>query len=134
MIAYLIAGAVAIAALGGLYWKVDHNGYQRGVSETKTQWDAAVQKGKDDAEAERVRQDALRQAQDAEHARRLANAQKRSQTLWTSLEAHIRAAGNAAKCPVPDSLRDAWNSANQGPEGERPGGVPAPSRPAAPAR
>lgn len=134
MIAYLIAGAVALAALGGLYWKVDHNGYERGSAEIKGQWDAANVAAQQKADADRARQEALRQAQDEEASRRLANEKKRATALWISLEAHIKAAGSAAQCPMPDGLRDAWNRANAGPEGERPRAVPAAGRAAPTAR
>ena len=123
----LIYGLIAlgiIASLGGIGWKIDHNGYVRGAGEEHQKWQAATDKAKAAAEADRVRQDALRQAQDAQTTRRLTDEKKRSQTLMASLEAHIRASGAAAACPLPDSLRDDWNRANSGPEGAGTGTVP----------
>lgn len=134
MIAYLIAGAVALAALGGLWWKVDDAGYQRGAGKIKAEWDAANVAAQQKADADRARQEALRQAQDEEASRRLTNEKKRATALWVSLEAHIKAAGSAAQCPMPDGLRDAWNRANAGPEGPSPGAVPAAGRAPTPPR
>lgn len=47
LLAYLIAGAALIGALGGLYWKVDSSGYARAEAELQPKIDAchaAVQK------------------------------------------------------------------------------------------
>lgn len=133
----LIYGIVALGIVGslaGIAWKLDHNGYERGVAEVQVKWDEANAAAKQAAEADRARQDALRQAKDEEASRRLADEKRRTATLWTSLEAHIKAAGTAAQCPMPDSLRDDWNSANAGPEGKGSGPVPAAGRAATPTR
>lgn len=39
---YLLAGIAIIAALGAAYLKVEHDGYIRGSTEVKKQWDAAI--------------------------------------------------------------------------------------------
>ena len=127
----MVALAV-LGTLGGIAYKLDHNGYERGKGEVKQEWDAAVQKGVAAAEAERKRQEAARAAQDKEATRRLSDAQKRSRTLMVSLEAHIKASGAAAQCPVPASLRDAWNASHQAGEGVSPAAVPPASRKPAP--
>lgn len=41
IIAYLIAGGVLVAALGGLYWGIERHGYQRGMAAKQAQWDRA---------------------------------------------------------------------------------------------
>ena len=133
MIVYLIAAIAAIGALGGLYWKVDHNGLERGRQEVQVKWDAANAAAQQAAAADKARQDALRQAQDKKATEALSNEKKRTASLWTSLEAHIRAAGTSVQCPMPVSLLDDWNRANAGPKGVSPGTVPADrARPATP--
>ena len=124
---FLIYGLVAlgiIGALGGIGWKIDHNGYVRGSAAVQQEWEASNAKARAAAEADRQRQDALRQARDAEATRRLTDEKKRTRTLMASLEAHIRASGAAATCPVPPSLLDDWNAANAGPKSAGPGTVP----------
>ena len=130
MIVYLLAGVAALAMLTGIGYKVRESG----KDSVRVEWQAANVAAQQKAEAERQRQDALRAAQDKEATRRLADARKRSTTLMASLEAHIRAAGPAAQCGIPDSLRDAWNSANKGGESVGTGTVPPASGTAAPAR
>ena len=135
MIVYLIAAAVAITALAGAALTIEHRGAERGRAEVQVKWDADVAARQAEAEADRMRQDAIRAAQDQEATRRLANAKKRTTELTASLEAHIRAAGSAGRCPIPPSLLDDWNRASAGPtgQGERPGAVPPAGRaPAAP--
>ena len=124
----LLAAAAVIGALGGLYWKIDHSAYQRGQAEVQVKWDADVAARQKEAEADRARQDALRQAQDKETSRRLTNERKRATTLQASLDAHIRAAGSSVRCPMPPGLLDVWNRAGAGPTGE--GGSPGPVPPA----
>jgi len=119
MIAYLIAGVAALAMISGLAYKT----YRAGGDAVRLEWDAANAAAQKKADADRAREDALRAAQDAEATRRLANEKKRSAALWTSLEAHIKASGSAAQCPMPVSLRDDWNRANAGPEGAGTGTV-----------
>jgi Flp pilus assembly protein TadB len=128
MLMYLIAGIAALAMISGLAYKT----YEAGADKVRLEWAADVAARKAEAEKERARQDALREAQDKEATRRLADEKKRTTGLMASLEAHIRASGAAAKCPVPDSLRDDWNRANAGPEGERTGTVPPAGRKPAP--
>lgn len=117
---YGILALAILGTLGGMAYKVRESGFDACTVER----DAKDAKAVAAAEAERQRQDALRQAQDKEATKRLANEKTRSRTLMASLEAHIRAAGSAAACPIPDGLRDAWNAANAGPEGVGPGTVP----------
>lgn len=127
----LLYGIVAlgiIGSLGGIGWKVNHDGYVRGKAEIQQQWDAANVAAQQKAEADRKRQDDLRAAQDKEATRRLANAKQTNQRLMASLEAHIRAAGTSVACAMPPDLLRDWNAANSGGEGERPGAVPATGR------
>ena len=109
-----------LGALGGIGYKVR----EAGADSVRVEWAAANAAAQKKADDDRARQDALRQAQDKEATRRLANEKTRARTLMASLEAHIKASGAAAQCPVPDSLRDDWNRANAGPEGVSPGAVP----------
>ena len=120
MIAYLIAGVAALAMISGLAYKT----YEAGADKVRTEWAEATLKAKSEAEAERQRQDALRQQQDKQVTRRLSDEKKRSQTLMASLEAHIKAARLPAECRLtPELLGDA-NAALAGSQGERPGTVP----------
>jgi len=130
LLAYGLIALALIGALGGIGYKVRASGYDA----CKVEWQAADAAAQQKAEADRARVDALRAAQDREATRRLTDEKRRSGAIWASLEAHIRASGTAAQCPIPDSLRDDWNSANAGPQGERTGTVPAASRTAPPAR
>lgn len=47
LLAYLIAGIALVGALGGLYWRVDHGGYERGKGEVQVAWDAANEDARD---------------------------------------------------------------------------------------
>lgn len=38
---YAVAAIALVGAVGGLYYKVNHDGYERGKGEIKQQWDAA---------------------------------------------------------------------------------------------
>ena len=119
----LLYGVIALAilgTLGGIGYKIR----EAGADSVRVEWAEANAAAQKQAEADRQRQDALRQAQDKEATRRLANEKKRSGVLMASLEAHIRVAGRSAQCPIPDSLRDDWNSSNAGPEGAGTGTVP----------
>ena len=119
----LLYGFVALAilgALGGIGYKVR----EAGADSVRVEWAEANTAAQKKVEAERMRQDALRAAQDKEATRRLADAKRRSAALLTSLEAHIRASGAAAQCPMPPVLLYDWNAANAGPEGVSPGTVP----------
>ena len=123
----LLYGVIALAilgTLGGIGYKVRQSGYDA----CKVEWAEASAAAQKEIEADRKRQDDLRQEQDKLASRRLADEKKRTQTLWTSLEAHIRVAGKYANCPIPDSLRDDWNRANAGPKGLSPGTVPTEGR------
>ena len=130
LIAYGFLALAILGALGGIGYKVR----EAGADSVRVEWAAANAAAQNAAEAERARQDALRVAQDKEATRRLADEKNRSRTLMVSLDAHIKASGSAAQCPMPPVLFDDWNRANSGPEGERTGTVPSPSRTAAPAR
>jgi len=114
-----------LGTLGGIGWKVRSAGYDA----CKVEWQQANAAAQQKAEAERVRQEAARATQEKEAIRRLSNEKKRSGALMASLEAHIKAAGPAAQCPVPVGMLDAWNAANAGPQGVSPGTVPPASRP-----
>ncbi len=129
----LLYGFLALAilgALGGIGYKVRESG----KDSVRVEWAEANAAAQKKSEEERARQDALRQAQDREATRRLANEKRRASTLMVSLDAHIKAAGKSADCPMPVSLRDDWNSANAGPEGVSTGTVPPASRKPAPTR
>ena len=130
LLLYAGAAIVILGMLGTAGYKIRESG----KDVVRLEWSAANDKAKAAAEAERARVDALRQAQDKEATRRLADEKRRTSTLMVSLEAHIKAAGKSAQCPVPDSLRDDWNRANAGPEGVSPGAVPPSSGKPAPAR
>lgn len=130
---FLLYGAMALAilgAVGGIGYKVRESG----KDSVRVEWKAANEKATLQAEADRQRQDALRQAQDAEVTRRLSNEKKRTAGLMVSLEAHIKASGAAANCPLTPGLQDAWNRANAGPEGSSPGTMPTGSPNTPPAR
>jgi len=43
---YAVAALAVIGALGGLYYKVNNDGYQRGKGEVQTAWDAANEKAR----------------------------------------------------------------------------------------
>ncbi len=129
----LLYGFLALAILGtigGIGYKVR----EAGADSIRVEWSAANTAAQKKAEDERQRQDALRAEQDKQATRRLADEKKRSGALMVSLEAHIKASGSAAQCPMPVSLRDDWNRANAGPEGERTGTVPSAGGKPSPAR
>jgi len=130
LLLYAGAAIVILGMLGALGYKVRESGKDA----VRVEWQAANAKAAADAEADRQRQDALRQAQDKEATRRLADEKKRTATVMASLEAHIRVAGKSAQCPVPPSLLNDWNAANAGPEGAGTGTVPPASGPSTPAR
>ena len=124
-------GLLALAIIAGIGWCIKTL-KDAGRDEVRAEWQEANAAAQQKSDAERARQDALRAAQDKEATRRLADAQKRAKTLMASLEAHIKAAGNAAKCPVPPSLLDHWNAGNSG-KGLSTGTVPPASPTPAPA-
>lgn len=128
----ILYGVLAFGILVAIGYGV-HKVKQWGADEVRAEWAAANLKAQQAADAERKRVQALQQAQDAAATRRLADAQKRSRSLMASLEAHIRASGSAAQCPIPGSLFDAWNASHKAGEGASTGTVPATGRPAAPA-
>ena len=130
ILAYLIAGIVLVSALAGLA------AYERkaGGDSVRVEWEESNTAARQKAEAERIRQDALRQAQDKEATRRLANEKKRTGELMVSLEAHIKAAGLRTDCRItPELLGDA-NSALAGSQGLSTGTVPSPAKPPSVAR
>jgi hypothetical protein len=110
MLAYLIAGIAALGLLAGVGYKVRQTGYES----CKMEWAESDKKIQADVEAEKARLEALRAKQDQQATKRLSDARKQSAALYASLEAHIKASGAAANCPLPSSLLDDWNKANQG--------------------
>lgn len=120
LLLYAGAAIIILGMLGTAGYKIRESG----KDEVRVEWQAANAAAQKKADDDRARQDALRQAQDAEATRRLANEKKRSQTLMASLEAHIKASGTAAACPMPPLLLDDWNRANAGSQGDSPGAVP----------
>ena len=128
LIAYGLIALAILGSLGGIAYGLDHRGYERGKGEVKQAWDKANKKATDEAEAERKRQDALRQEQDKKATERLANEKKRTAGLMVSLEAHIKASGVSAQCPLPLVLLNDWNISNAGPKGVGTGTV-SPERP-----
>lgn len=130
MLLYGFMALAILGAVGGIGYKVRESG----KDSVRVEWAAANAKAQADAEADRKRQDDLRQAQDKEATRRLTNEKKRSGELMASLESHIRASGAAAQCAVPEQLRNDWNGANAGPQGVSPGTVPPRSPTTPPAR
>ena len=129
----ILYACLALALMSGIGW-----GYKvvkdTGREEVRLEWAEANAAAQKKAEADRQRQDALRQQQDAETTKRIANEKNRARTLMVSLEAHIKAAGKSADCKLTDGLRDDWNLSNAGPEGVGPGTVPPAGRTAPPAR
>lgn len=130
LIAYGLIALAILGAIGTGVYKVK----EWGADGVRLEWKAANEKAAKEAEAERARQDALRQAQDKEVTRRLTDAKRRNTGLMASLEAHIRASGTAAQCPLSPGLHDIWNRANQGPQSDSPGAVHDGSRKPAPSR
>ena len=58
LLAYLIAGGVVLAMLGGIAWKIHHSGYVEGKAEVQLAWDAANAKAHVDLRGFRVFVDA----------------------------------------------------------------------------
>ena len=114
LLAYGLIALAILGALGGIGYKLDHNGFERGKGEVQVAWDKANVAAQKLVDEDRARQDALRRAQDVQATRRLANEKKRTAGLVVSLEAHIRAAGQSAQCPMPQPLVEDWNKANKG--------------------
>ena len=71
---YLIAGIAFLAALGGLYYKVHHDGYEQGIAEIQGKWDEANKKA---TAEEAARQAAAKLVADTSAAE-LAAAQQRA--------------------------------------------------------
>ena len=129
----LLYGFVALAilgALGGLGYKVR----EAGADSVRVEWAAANEKAKQEADAERQRQEAVRATQDKQATKRLADARKSNAALFQSLEAHIRVARLPADCKLPPSLLGDVNAALAGSQGVGPGTVPSKPGAAAPAR
>lgn len=123
LVVYALLALAVLGTLSGIAYKLNHDGYLRGKAEVKAEWDQANAAAQKLADADRERLDALRQAQDQGHIRRLANEKKRATAIWSSLEAHIKVAGLRNDCRVtPELLNDA-NSALSGVQGVSPGGV-----------
>ena len=130
ILAYAFAAIALLGMIGGGLYKVRESGKDA----VRIEWaeaNAAAQKA---ADADRARQDALRQAQDKEATRRLTDARKSNAALLTSLEAHIRVARLPADCRIPDSLLGDVNAALAGSQGVGPGTVPSKPGAALPAR
>lgn len=53
LLGYVIAGGVALAALGALYWAIDARAYQRGKADTEALWRAANEREEAKAAARR---------------------------------------------------------------------------------
>lgn len=120
-----------LGAIGTGVYKVKQWGY----GEAKAECVAEDEKRAAAAEAERKRQDALREAQDKQATKRLADARKSNQALLTSLDAHIRVAKLRADCRIPPELQSDANNALSGGKGFGPDPVPGkPKPPAAPVR
>lgn len=116
ILAYGILAMALMGMIGTGVYKVK----EWGADEVRQEWQQATLKAKSEAEAERARQDAVRQQQDQQVTKRLADARKRSQTLMASLEGHIKAARLSPDCRItPELLLDA-NAALAGGEGQRP--------------
>ena len=130
LIAYGLIALALIGALSGVGYKIRESGKDA----VRVEWAADVAARKAEAEAERMRQDALRQAQDKQATRRLADARKSNAALLTSLDAHIRVARLPADCRITDLLLGDANRALAGDEGSGPGTVPSSAKPAAVAR
>ena len=118
---------VVSAVIGTAYTKIK----DAGRDEIRAEWAEANAAAQKKADEDRKAVEALREAQDKETSRRLANARKRNQELLGSLEAHIKADKSAA-CPVSDGLRDLWNRANNPGEGVGSSTVPPTGRTPAP--
>ena len=132
----LMYGVIALAVIGslsGLYYKVNHDGYERGIAAARQECQVEADKAKAIADADRKRQEAARDAQAKDQSRRLADAQKRTQALQSRLEANIAAAGDSVKCSLTPSLFDDWNAANRGPTPESPAPRVLPPAPKPPA-
>jgi hypothetical protein len=114
---YLIAAGVAVAALAGLYWKVSHDGYERGKAEVTSQWQAANAKAE---QAEAARQSARRseaQAAAASAARSSAVARD-YEARWRAATAKLARSGTLATCaPAPSGLAETKT------DGQKPPGV-----------
>ena len=130
LLLYAGAAIIILGMLGTAGYKIRESGKDA----VRLEWSAANDKAKAAAEAERARQDALRQAQDKEATRRLADARKSNAALLTSLDAHIRVARLPADCKLTPGLLADVNAALAGGEGGSPGAVPAKPGPATPAR
>ena len=130
LIVYAVIFLAVAGVIGGAYKTVKDSGRE----EVRLEWQEANAAAQKKADADRKAQEAAREAQDKETSRRLANAKKRSQDLLVSLEAHIKASGTAAACPMPVSLRDDWNRANNPGEGVSPPTMPPASRPTTPSK
>jgi len=130
----LIIYAVLFLAVAGVIGAGYKSVKDSGREEIRLEWAESNAAAQQAAEVERKRQDAIREMQDKEATKRLADAKKRSQALLTSLEAHIKVAGLRPDCRLtPELLGDA-NSALQGGQGVGPGAMPPKPRPPAPTR
>lgn len=63
----LIAGIAFLATLGGLYYKVHHDGYEQGVSETTSKWRAANEAAERQSRAKEASDKLKKDTADAEH-------------------------------------------------------------------
>ena len=71
-IVYLIAGIAFLAALGGLYYKVHHDGYEQGASEVRTAWQAANTAAEKDARKKEADDKKRKEQIDADHDKAVA--------------------------------------------------------------
>ena len=100
MLAYIIGGIVFLGAMAGLYYKVHHDGYEQGVGEIKTEWNAANEK----ARAEEAAKSAA-----AAKALEEANAKRTIvyKTITQTVDRYIDRPIYANACFDADGLRDA---------------------------
>lgn len=130
LLAYGLVALGVLGMLGGIGYKIRESGKDA----VRLEWSVANDKAKAQAEAERARQDAVREAQDKQATKRLADEKKRTAGLMVSLDAHIKASGLRADCRIPDILLLDVNTAIGGPKGVGPSAVPPKPGAATPSR
>ena len=64
---YIIAGIAFLATLGGVYYKVHHDGYEEGVQEITAKWRAANAAAETQARAKETADKKAKEKADAEH-------------------------------------------------------------------
>ena len=118
LLAYLIAGGVVLAMLGGIAWKIHHSGYVEGKAEVQLAWDAANAKAQ--VEANRLRTD--REAEGRKATIALQQAEKEARIYaerWKQAKNALRGTPLAV-CPTsspdgPDAATATDASRNGGP-------------------